>query len=193
MFSLGPGACHRARTPQAPPPKGGGLAGAALVRNFGEMEKAAAEQNAAAPWPSCHMKAPQPPAPNAAPWAKSPLFPGPPLPPPATGARRVNAPVCAGSRPQNTISEQFVLGKGSPMRGVHGKSAFCLSFLNFLKTLYPLRGGGGLAFCRSKSWAFSFFMQKILAALPPGLHAHFVPAFIPQFFKKTENFLCFET
>ena len=77
------------------------------------------------------------------------------------------------------------------MRGVHGKSAFCLSFLNFLKTLYPLRGGVG--FCRAKSWAFSFYMQKIFFAFPHGLHAHFVPAFIPQFFTKTEIFLCFET
>ena len=69
-----------------------------------------------------------------------------------------------------------------------GKVLFVLYFFIFLKTFYPLRGGGGLGFCRAKSWAFSFFMQKILVAFPPGLHAHFVPAFIPQFFTETDFF-----
>ena len=59
-----PGASHRVRTRKAPPPKGGGLAGAAPVQNLEEMEKAAAEKNAAAPWPSSHMKPHQSPATN---------------------------------------------------------------------------------------------------------------------------------
>ena len=192
MFSPGPGASHRAHTLHTPPPKGGGLAGAAPVQNLEEMEKAAAGQNDAAPLPSCHLKLPRPPATNAAPWAKPPLFLGPPASPCRNRcAPCKQPPVCR--QPASKYNFRTVCArKRVPHEGsAWGKCLFSV-FFKFLENPLPF-ARGGVGFCRAKSWAFSFFMKKIVVAFPPGLHAHFVPAFIPQFFAKTEIFLCFET
>ena len=92
VFPPGSGTSHRAHTLQTPPPKGGGLAGAAPVRNLEGIEKAAAEQNAAAPLPPATGN-------KRGSVGKAATVSGSPRHPHRNRCAPCKQPLCAGSRP----------------------------------------------------------------------------------------------